>query len=661
MTLDEARLEVIRLRREIETNSHMYYDEDAPVLSDADYDTLMRRLKALEKDYPQLVSVESPTQRVLGTPSGRFNKVTHTVKMESLLDAFGEDEVREFDGRVRTELPDARYVVEPKIDGLSVSLEYENGVFTRGSTRGDGLVGEDVTENLRTIASIPHKLEGGPAFLEVRGEVYMPKDAFLRLAQRQETEGKPPPKNPRNAAAGSLRQKDAAVTATRGLAVFVFNVQQISGHTLTGHKESLDYLTALGFTTSPSYSLFDDIETVLREIGRIGEMRGKFSYDIDGAVIKVDDLAQRNQLGSTSKYPRWALAYKYPPEEKETTLLDIDVTVGRTGVLTPTAVFEPVLLAGSTVARAGLHNQDIITGMDIRIGDRVKVHKAGDIIPEITGVVCHAPGSAPFLMPAVCPSCGEKVMRPEGEAALRCQNPECPAQALRKLIHFASRPAMDIEGMGEAVCEQLIRLGLVTTIADIFKLTVNDLCTLDKFKDKSAGNLYAAIENSKTANLDKLVFALGIRNIGESAARLLAARFGSMAALKDADGAALAAIDGFGQVMADSVLDFFAKAGTADLLEKLGKAGLNMDYHSDARSEALAGLSFVVTGTLPSLKREEIERLIEQNGGRHAGSVSKRTSYVIAGEAAGSKLEKAKTLGVAVINEDDFMKMIGIS
>ncbi|NLW79878.1 MAG: NAD-dependent DNA ligase LigA [Ruminococcaceae bacterium] len=659
MELEQAQHRVAELRREIERNSRLYYDEDNPALSDYDYDALMQQLKALEAEFPQLADASSPTQRVLGTPSGRFAKVAHTVKMESLQDAFSTEEIRDFDRRVKEDFPDASYVVEAKIDGLSVSLEYQNGQFVRGSTRGDGLVGEDVTANLRTIAALPKTLQSGPAFLEVRGEVYMPKEAFYALVQQQEQEGKALPKNPRNAAAGSLRQKDAAITATRGLSLFVFNVQRIEGHTLAGHKESLDYLKALGFPVSPRYSLYPDIDGVLNEITEIGKLRGSFSFDIDGAVVKVDSLRMRSALGSTSKFPRWAIAFKYPPEEKDSTLLDIEVSVGRTGVLTPTAVFEPILLAGSTVSRAGLHNEDIIRQLDIRLGDTIRVRKAGDIIPEVVAVEKHAEHSVPYEMPHACPSCGEPVVRLPDESALRCQNPECPAQALRNLIHFASRGAMDIDGMGEAVCAQLIDRGLVHNAADIYTLTKEQLLTLDKFKEKAANNLLNGIEVSKQNNLDKLIFALGIRNIGESAAQLLAERFGDMDALAAADEEALVAIDGFGKVMAASLLDFFAKDGTADLLARLRAAGVNMRYTGEVKGTALAGLTFVVTGTLPSYTRDEAEALITKNGGKATGSVSKKTSYVLAGEAAGSKLTKAQELGVPVLNEAAFRAMLG--
>ena len=659
MDFEAASARVVELREIIEKNNRLYYDLDAPELNDYEYDTLTQELKALEKEYPQLVLADSPTQNIGGTPSGRFEKVAHTVKMDSLQDVFNEEEVVDFDRRIKEEFPDATYVVESKIDGLSVSLLYQDGVFIQGSTRGDGMVGENVTANLQTIADIPKKLNNAPELLEVRGEVYMPREAFYALVEEQEKEEKPLPKNPRNAAAGSLRQKDPAITATRGLSLFVFNVQQIQGKQLTSHKESLDYLKSLGFPTSPRYHACSSIEEVLQRIHEIGENRGSFSFDIDGAVVKVDDFTMRKTLGSTSKYPRWAVAYKYPPEEKESVLLDVEVTVGRTGVLTPTAVFEPILLAGSTVSRAILHNEDYVNELGIHLGATILIRKAGDIIPEVVAVTKPVEGQPIFEMPTICPSCHEPVTRLPGEAALRCQNPECPAQALRNLIHFASRNAMDIDGLGEAVCGQLTEKGYVHNAADIFDLTKDQLLTLDKFKEKAAGNLLRGIETSKNNNLDKLVFALGIRNIGDRAATLLAENFHTMDKLAKATEEEITSIDGFGEIMAKSVVDFFAKEGTADLLRRLQDAGVNMNYTGELKTDKLAGKTIVVTGTLPSLSRDEAEALITKNGGKAAGSVSKKTSYVLAGEAAGSKLTKARDLGVEVLDEAEFLAMIG--
>lgn len=658
MELEQARKRAEELRAVIEKNNRLYYDQDAPELEDFEYDALTQELKAIEAAYPQLVTPSSPTQHVGGVASSKFSKVTHAVKMESLQDAFSFEELREFDARVRDAGVQPRYVVEAKIDGLSVSLEYRDGVLVRGSTRGDGVVGEDVTENLATIADIPKKLQEAPEFLEVRGEVYMPHSAFFRLKEQQELEDKTPFKNPRNAAAGSLRQKDAGITASRGLSIFVFNLQQCRGREFATHHETLDYIKALGFPVSPRYSVFDTMEEAIREIETIGQLRGGLEYDIDGAVIKVDDLAARQVLGSTNKFPRWAIAFKYPPEVKESVVRDIEVTVGRTGVLTPTAVFDPVFLAGTSVSRASLHNGDIIRSLGIGIGDTIQVRKAGDIIPEVIAVSAHGVGSTPFAMPTHCPSCGAPVVHLQDEAALRCVNPECPAQSLRNLIHFASRDAMAIDGLGEAVAVQLTEKGLVRTVADLYTLREDDLLTLDKFKEKSARNLLGAIEASKNNNLDKLLFGLGIRNIGDKAATLLAEHFGSMQALRDATAEDMCAIDGFGAVMAQSVVEFFAKDGTADLLTRLQSAGVNMQWTGAKKGTALAGKTLVVTGTLPNLSRQEAEALITQNGGKAAGSVSKKTSYVVAGQAAGSKLTKAQALGIPVIDEAGLYSLI---
>ena len=658
MELSEARKRAEELRAIIEKNNRLYYDQDAPELEDFEYDALTRELKAIEAEYPQLVTASSPTQHVGGTASSKFSKVTHAVKMESLQDAFSLDELRDFDARVREAGVTPQYVVEAKIDGLSVSLEYRDGRLVRGSTRGDGVVGEDVTENLATIADIPKTLRGAPAFLEVRGEVYMPHSAFFRLKEQQELEDKTPFKNPRNAAAGSLRQKDAAITASRGLSIFVFNLQQCEGRSFATHHETLDYIKSLGFPVSPRYSVFANIEDAIREIETIGALRGTLEYDIDGAVIKVNDLAARRVLGSTNKFPRWAIAFKYPPEVKESVVRDIEVTVGRTGVLTPTAVFDPVFLAGTSVSRASLHNGDIIRNLGVGIGDTIQVRKAGDIIPEVIAVTAHAPGGRPFCMPDTCPSCGAPVVHLQDETALRCVNPECPAQSLRNLIHFASRDAMAIDGLGEAVAVQLTEKGLVHTVADLYALTEEDLLGLDKFKSKSAQNLLSAIERSKANNLDKLLFGLGIRNIGDKAAALLAEHFGSMDAVRAASPERMCEIDGFGAVMAQSVQEFFAKEGTRDLLQRLADAGVNMRWTGAPKGTALAGMTLVVTGTLPTLSRQEAEALIAQNGGKAAGSVSKKTSYVVAGAAAGSKLTKAQALGIPVLDEAGLYALI---
>ena len=660
MELEQAKQRAEELRRVIERNNRLYYMENAPELEDFEYDALTRELKAIEAEYPQLVTPSSPTQHVNEAASSKFSKVAHTVKMESLQDAFSFEELREFDARVREAGVEPQYVVEEKIDGLSVSLEYQDGRFVRGSTRGDGLVGEDVTENLATIRAIPKTLPpGAPEFLEVRGEVYMPHDAFFALKEEQELQDKVPFKNPRNAAAGSLRQKDAKITAARGLSIFVFNLQQVRGRSFARHSETLDFIKQMGFPVSPRYRVFTSIEDALKEIEAIGQMRGTLAYDIDGAVIKVDDLAAREALGSTNKFPRWAIAFKYPPEVKETVVREVEVSVGRTGVLTPTAVFDPVFLAGTSVSRASLHNEDIIRSLDLRIGDTIRVRKAGDIIPEVIGVARHGDGTEPYRMPDTCPSCGAPVVHLQDEAALRCVNPECPAQSLRNLIHFASRNAMAIDGLGEAVAVQLTERGFVHTVADLYSLTKEQLLQLDKFKDKSAQNLLDAIEASKQNNLDKLVFGLGIRNIGDKAAAQLAEHFGAMQTLAAASGEEIAAIDGIGAVMAQSVTEFFARSGTADLLARLQAAGVNMEWHGEKKGTALAGMTLVVTGTLPHLSRQEAEALIVQNGGKASGSVSKKTSYVVAGEAAGSKLTKAQTLGIPILDEAGLYRLIG--
>lgn len=658
MELEQAQKRVEELRAVIEKNNRLYYDQDAPELEDYQYDALTRELRELEAAFPQLVSETSPTQHVGGTASSRFAKVTHAVKMESLLDAFSYEELRDFDRRVRDAGIQPEYVVEIKIDGLSCSLEYENGTLVRASTRGDGLVGEDVTANVMAIRRVPKQLKDAPEYLEVRGEVYMPHQAFQKLCAEQELQGAAPFKNPRNAAAGSLRQKDAKVTAGRGLSIFVFNVQQIRGKTLSSHAESLDYLKSLGLPVSPRYHVVRDIEDAIQEIEQIGQNRAKLDFDMDGAVIKVNAFDQRGLLGSTNKFPRWAIAFKYPPEVKETTLRSIEVAVGRTGVLTPTACFDPIFLAGTTVGRATLHNEDFIRQLGLCIGDTIQVRKAGDIIPEVIAVTAHAQDAQPYQMPAVCPSCGAPVVHLEDEAALRCVNPECPAQALRNIIHFASRDAMDIDGLGTAVATQLVSKGMVHSAADLYTLTLEQLLTLDKFKEKSATNLLQAIQHSKQNNLDKLLFGFGIRNIGDKAAALLAEHFGSMQAIREATAEQIGEIDGFGGVMAQSVLEFFAKEGTADLVHRLADRGVNMQWKGEPKGDKLAGKTLVVTGTLETLSRSEAEALIVKNGGKASGSVSKKTSYVVAGAAAGSKLTKAQALGVPVLTEQEFLAML---
>jgi DNA ligase (NAD+) len=656
--IEQIETRMRQLRETIEYHNKRYYENDAPEIEDFEYDRLLHELIALEEQYPIFATHDSPTKHVGGKADAQFTPVEHTVVMESLQDGFSSEDIRAFDKRVRDADITPIYIVEPKIDGLSVSLEYENGVFVRGSTRGDGRVGEDITANLKTVRSIPMRISKPLPFLEVRGEVYMSKEVFLALTAKQENEGEKPFKNPRNAAAGSLRQKDSRITRSRNLDIFVFNVQQIRGETLRGHKQSLDFLRALGFTTVPFYTPCSSIDAALNEIERIGQMRGTLPFDIDGAVIKVDDFAQRDILGSTSKFPKWAIAYKYPPEEKETTLLDIEINVGRTGVLTPTGVFEPTLLAGSTVSRATLHNQDFIAEKDIRIGDTVMIRKAGDIIPEVVSVVRHSKGAVPYQMPTVCPSCGEPVVREADETAIRCVNPDCPSQLLRTLIHFCSRDAMDIEGMGEAVLEVFVDKGLVHTADDLFHLRKEDIAAIDRMGDKSAENLLAAAEKSKQNDLSRLLFALGIRHIGQKAGSLLASKFGTIDAIMDATEEEILQIDGFGAIMAKSVVDFFALPASRELIERFRESGVNLKSTAEVIDDRFAGQTFVLTGSLSRFTRKEASEMIEARGGKTASSVSKKTTYVLAGEDAGSKLQKANELGITVLSEEEFLSMI---
>ena len=646
------------LRKELNHHIYRYYVENENDISDFEYDMLMRELVNIETEFPELITPDSPTHRVGGQADGQFQKVTHTVKMESLQDAFDRSEVEDFNRKVTDTVKNVSYVVEPKIDGLSVSLEYVNGVFTRGSTRGDGNVGEDITANLRTVKSIPLRLKTDLPFIEVRGEVYMPRDVFYKIAEEQEMSGEKVFKNPRNAAAGSLRQKDPKVTAKRNLDIFVFNIQQIEGKELNSHYESLQYIKELGFKTVPFFNRFNSIEDVFAEIDRIGSIRYTLPFDIDGAVIKIDDFSQREVLGSTAKVPRWALAWKYPPEEKETTLLDVEINVGRTGVLTPTGIFSPIILAGTTVSRATLNNEDFIKEKDIRIGDTVKLRKAGDIIPEVVSVVSHSDCSVPFEFPKKCPSCGSPVFREEGEAAIRCDNPDCPAQLLRILIHFCSRDAMNIDGMGESIVVSFVNAGLIETIPDIFRLDYDAIAKLEGFGKKSADNLKKSIEKAKDNDLSKLIFALGIHHIGAKNAKLLADRFKNLEALGCATKEEITAIDGMGGVMADSIIDYFSLDTTKSMILQLETLGVNTKSKTELTDSRFEGLTFVVTGTLSKYGRKEIETLIESYGGKAASSVSKKTDYVLAGEAAGSKLRKANELGVNVISEDDFEKMI---
>lgn len=656
-SMTEIEKKIEELRKTLRYHSDRYYNDDAPEIEDYEYDMMMRELKELEEKYPEYDAPDSPTKKVGGVADNSFESVTHSVRMESLQDAFSKDELREFSNRVEDTVSNVNYVVEPKIDGLSVSLEYRDGVFLRGSTRGNGDVGEDVSGNLRVIHNIPLKLNKSIPYIEVRGEVYMPKKSFERVVDRQIINGEKPFKNPRNAAAGSLRQKDSSIAASRGLDIFVFNIQQIEGVELSSHKESLDFIKELGFNTIPTYKKVDNIEDAIAEIDRIGEARGSLEYDIDGAVIKVDDFSQRDILGSTAKYPKWAIAFKYPPEEKQTKLLDIEIAVGRTGVLTPTAILESVHLAGTTVSRATLHNQDFINEKGIAIGDVVTVRKAGDIIPEVLCVNEHNSNSV-FKFPDVCPSCGEKVYRDEDEAAIRCINPECPAQLLRNLIHFCSRDAMDIEGLGPAIIETFVNEGMIAKTYDIYNLDFNKILSLEGFKETSTNNIINSVNNSKNNDLSKLIFALGIRHIGAKAGKLLADYFKDIDLVMNASVDDILQIDGFGKIMAESVVEFFSSDSTKELIAKLKEAGVNMKSTNVVEDTRFSGMTFVLTGTLPTLKRAEASKIIESFGGKTSSSVSKKTTYVLAGEEAGSKLDKANKLGVQVISEEEFKEMI---
>lgn len=653
----ETRQRYQELVRQLNYHSRLYYTLDSPEISDYEYDLLMQELKKIEAGHPDEISPDSPTQRI--GDEGLFNtfeKVEHTVPMGSLQDVFSEEELYDFGNRCKEAIAETNFVVEPKIDGLSVSLEYRDGIFFRGSTRGNGLVGEDVTLNIKTIQSVPMRLAEPVPYLEVRGEVYMPKAVFESLVAQQIQNEETPFKNPRNAAAGGLRQKDPKITASRRLDIFVFNLQQIDGKKVSGHKESLDYLKSLGFQVIPSYREFSDIEQAVKEVRRIGDMRGKYPFDIDGAVIKVDDFAQRERLGSTSKFPRWAVAFKYPPEEKETVLRNIEIQVGRTGACTPTAVFDPVQLAGTTVSRAVLHNQDFITEKDLRIGDTILVRKAGEIIPEVIRSVAHAEGSAPYLIPLECPICHSKAVRED--AVVRCINPTCPATLRRNLIHFASRAAMDIEGLGPAAIDQLLENQLISSAADLYKLTEEQLVSLERFAEISARNLVEAIAKSKSNPLSRLLFGLGIRGIGERAAQLLARNFGNMEAVCRASKEEISSIDGFGEIMAESVWDYFQDPKALNLIEQFRQAGLNFTEPTENTGQALTGKTFVLTGTLPTYTRQEAKALIEKNGGKVTSAVSSKTDFVLAGEEAGSKLTKAQQLGIPILSEEEFRSLL---
>ena len=661
MDIENARQKAENLREQIIYHNDRYYNQDSPEINDYEYDMLLKELEEIESEFPELITPDSPTQKVGGQAGEKFSPVEHTVPMESLHDSFSHDEIKDFAKRVRENAGNAVYVVEPKIDGLSVSAEYKNGVFVRGSTRGDGKVGEDITENLKTIKSLPMKLNKAVPYLEVRGEVYMSTDVFENLVARQEENDEKPFKNPRNAAAGSLRQKNAKITKERQLDIFVFNIQQIDGEKLTSHVQSLEYLKELGFTTLPFYYKCSDIDEVIEKIEEIGNKRGELSFGIDGAVIKVDEFEKREILGSTSKFPKWAEAYKYPPEEKETELLDIEINVGRTGVLTPTAIFAPITLAGTTVSRAVLHNSDFIKEKDIRIGDTVILRKAGEIIPEVVSVARHKENSVPFEMPKICPSCGSPVSCENGEAALRCTNTDCPAQLMRHMIHFVSRDAMDIDGLGERVLRAMVENSLISSPLDLYRLSKDDIMTLEKKKDKSAENLVKAVEKSKSNDLYRTVFALGIRHIGQKAAKLLADKFRTLDNIANASMEDISSIDGFGEIMAESVYQYFQLDESKKLVEEIKSLGINTENLSAPKnideSNPFFNKTFVITGTLPNYKRTEAAEIIESMGGKVSSSVSKKTDFVLAGEEAGSKLTKAQSLGIKIIDESEFESM----
>ena len=652
--------ELRTLRAELIEHSRRYYDLDAPTIEDAEYDALMRRLRELEAKHPEADDPESPSKKVMGNVAKGFAPVAHPVPLESLNDVFSEGELTDFCARMEQEEVSREYTVEPKIDGLSMALFYENGVFVRGATRGDGRTGEDVTENLRTIRSIPQRLVGAPKTLIVRGEVFMPKRVFEELNAVREENGEKLLANPRNAAAGAMRQLDPRVTAERKLDILIFNVQLAEGKRFETHSETLDWLRELGFPTIP-YAIRTDAEQCIARVREIGEEREEYDFGIDGAVIKLNRLSDRDALGSTAKAPRWAVAYKYPPEVKESVVTDIVVQVGRTGVLTPKAVVAPVRLAGTTVSNATLHNQDFISEKDIRVGDTVRIRKAGEIIPEVLGVVFEKrpAETKAYFLPETCPVCGAVVTRDADGAAVRCTGAECPAQLVRNLTHFASKDAMDIEGLGPNLVQALVNAGLVRSAADIYALTAEPVAALERMGRKSAENLIAAIEASKSAGLARVLYALGIRQVGAAAARTLAREYGSMDALLAADEENLTGVADIGPVTAQYIADWFRAPQSRHLLERLKDAGVSMESTEEVADTRFAGMTFVLTGTLNLMTRSEAEAKIQSLGGKAASGVSKKTTLVVAGENAGSKLTKAEALGVRVISEEEFLSMLG--
>ena len=652
--------EIIKLRRELEYHNKLYYVDDAPVISDYEYDMLMQKLKLLESEHPELITPDSPTQRVGGAALSKFEAVRHQVPLESLTDVFSYEELFSFGERMDTLLSDEHdYTVEPKIDGLSMSLEYENGIFVRGATRGDGITGENVTENLRTVRSLPLHIENAPERLIVRGEVYMSKAVFEELNAQREIRGEPLLANPRNAAAGSMRQLDPKVAASRKLDIICFNMQYSSEGDYRSHSETLDAMRKMGFPVVP-YERFDNIRDCVNRIEWLGDNRGELPYDMDGAVIKINSLSQRESLGSTAKAPRWAVAFKYPPEKKESKVLDILVQVGRTGVLTPKVIVEPVRLAGTTVSAATLHNQDNIDRLDIRIGDTVVLQKAGEIIPEVLSVnkALRPDGTVPFVLPDRCPECGSPVIRDEDGAALRCTSPECPAQRLRNIVHFASREAMDIEGLGISVCDSLINNDLVKDAADLYYLEPESVSALERMGDKSAANLISAINESKKAGLARLLCAFGIRQVGQKASKILASHYNDLDELIAAGEEELTKIPDIGGITASFITSWFSNPQSQDLIQRLREAELDFSSHEEKKDDRFAGLTFVLTGALNSFTRDEASAIIESYGGKASSSVSKKTSYVLAGENAGSKLTKAESLGIKILSEEEFSEMI---
>ena len=656
----DYREEIKELRQKLTEHGYRYYVLDDPSIPDHEYDLMNRRLEELEAEHPEEITPDSPTQRIGGKPLEGFVSYAHDVPLESLQDVFNADEVADFCERMEENLGlFTEYSVEPKVDGLSVALEYRNGMFYRGATRGDGRVGEDVTENLKTIRSIPMTLPEKLPRLIVRGEVYMARSVFEQINAMRELQGKPLMANPRNAAAGSMRQLDPRIAAERKLDIQIFNLQLAEGKTFASHGETLDYLRSQHFKVIP-FKTFGSLQEVQCEIERINDERMNYPFDIDGAVVKVNSLTDREKLGSTAKCPKWAVAYKYPPEKKPSRILDIVVQVGRTGVLTPKAVLEPVRLAGTTVTNATLHNQDLITQKDIRIGDTVIVQKAGEIIPEIVEVdfTKRPEGTVPYFLPQTCPVCGAAVRREEDGAAIRCTGAECPAQLQRNITHFASRDAMDIEGLGPAVVQQLVESGLIRNVADLYHLQAQDVAQLDRMGMKSAENLIRAIEKSKANDLSKLIYGLGIRQVGEKAGKVLSSHFRSMEALMAASEEELTEINDVGGITARCITEYLSASQSRDLIRRLKEAGVNMESTVQLVDQRFAGMTFVLTGTLSRFDRKTAQTMIEDRGGKAAGSVSKRTTYVVAGEAAGSKLKKAQELNIPILTEDEFAQML---